>query len=82
MASTARPEGGVVRFTQEAWAELRKVTWPTRETVAKFTVIVVLISALVAVYIFAFDNLFTITITHGILGAPGTPAPPAIPGAP
>jgi preprotein translocase SecE subunit len=82
VATTARPEGGAVRFAQEAWAELRKVTWPSRETVAKFTFIVVLISALVSMYIFAFDNLFTITITHGILGAPGTPQPPAIPGAP
>ena len=74
--ATTRTEGGVVRFAQECWQELQKVTWPPRETVVKFTVIVLLISALVSVYIFAFDNLFTLTITRGILGTPrATPAP-------
>ncbi len=69
---------GLVRFSQEAWAELRKVTWPTRETVARLTVIVLLISALIAAYIFVFDNIFTFAVTQGILGTPGaspTPAP-------
>jgi preprotein translocase subunit SecE len=72
----ARPAGGLVRFSQEAWAELRKVTWPSRETVVRLTIIVLFISLLIGVYIFAFDNLFTATITRGILGAPeSTPAP-------
>jgi preprotein translocase SecE subunit len=72
----ARPQGGIVRFAQEAWQELSKVTWPTRETVVRFTVLVLIISAVIAVYIFAVDNVFTITITRGILGTPeATPAP-------
>lgn len=69
---------GLVAFAQECWAELQKVTWPTRETIVRLTVIVLVISAIIAVYIFAFDNLFTRTITEGIVGAPGaspTPAP-------
>jgi len=74
--ATTRAEGGVVRFAQECWQELQKVTWPARDTVVKFTVIVLLISTLIAGYIWVFDNLFTITITHGILGTPtGTPPP-------
>ena len=73
-----KPEGGAVRFSQEAWAELRKVTWPSRETVARLTAIVLVISTLVALYIFAFDNLFTITITNGYLGTPvASPLPVA-----
>ena len=81
MANTpALPRGrtGLVQFAQECWSELQKVTWPSRQTVVRLTVIVLLISALIAVYIFAFDNFFTFTITHGIVGGPGvspTPAP-------
>lgn len=66
----------MVRFAQEAWQELAKVTWPTRDTVIRFTVLVLIISAVVAGYIFLFDNVFTITITQGLLKAPvSTPAP-------
>jgi preprotein translocase subunit SecE len=65
-----------VEFAQEAWAELRKVTWPSRETVLRLTLIVLVISALIAAYIFAFDNLFTLVITKGIVGQPtATPVP-------
>ncbi len=65
-----------VRFSQEAWQELRKVTWPSRQSVLRLTIIVILISALIAAYIFAFDNLFTLTITRGILGTPeASPTP-------
>jgi preprotein translocase subunit SecE len=75
MATTARaPRQGPVEFSREAWQELRKVTWPSRETVLRLTLIVLVISALIAVYIFLFDNLFTMTITNGIVGGP-TPAP-------
>jgi preprotein translocase SecE subunit len=71
-----REPGGMVRFAQEAWQELAKVTWPSRDTVIRFTVLVLIISGVVAAYIFLFDNLFTITITQGLLKAPAsTPAP-------
>jgi preprotein translocase SecE subunit len=77
MATIERPTGGLLRFSQEAWQELSKVTWPTRETVIRFTVLVILISATIAVYIFLVDNAFTFTITKGLLQAPEvTPAPP------
>ena len=67
---------GIVQFAQECWAELQKVTWPSRETVLRLTLIVLVISALIAAYIFAFDNLFTLVITKGIVGSPtATPIP-------
>jgi len=76
----ALPRGrtGLVQFAQECWSELQKVTWPSRETVIRLTIIVVAISALIAVYIFLFDNLFTIVITQNVVGAP-TPAPSPAP---
>jgi preprotein translocase subunit SecE len=76
-ARPGRPQGSIVRFTQEAWQELSKVTWPTRETVIRFTVLVLVISAVIAAYIFGVDNLFTATITRGLLGVPTSTAPPA-----
>ena len=47
------------RFIDEAWSELKKVTWPTREQVRNLTVLVFVISAAVGVYITVFDALFT-----------------------
>ena len=75
--ATARPTGGIVRFAQESWSELRKVTWPTQEQVIRLTLLVVLISFLVSLYIFAFDNVFHLIVDKGILNIPdATPAPP------
>jgi preprotein translocase subunit SecE len=47
------------RFIDEAWSELKKVTWPTPEQVRNLTVLVFVISAVVGVYITIFDLLFT-----------------------
>ena len=60
---------GIFRFAEESWSELRKVNWPTAETVVRLTFIVLLISAIVGAYIFAFDNLFTAVITRPIVEA-------------
>jgi preprotein translocase subunit SecE len=78
MTTTLRtPRQSPIDFAQEALAELRKVTWPSRETVLRLTLIVLVISTLIAAYIFLFDNLFTIVITNGIVGTPtATPGPP------
>jgi preprotein translocase subunit SecE len=47
------------RFLQEAWSELKKVTWPTRVQVRNLTVLVFVVSFVVGVYITAWDLLFT-----------------------
>ena len=78
MATATRPAGGIVRFAQESWSELRKVTWPTQEQVIRLTLLVVVISFAVSAYIFAFDNVFHLVIDKGVLNIPdATPAPPA-----
>ena len=72
----AQQQLGLVRFSQEAWSELQKVTWPERETVIRLTIIVIAISALIALYILGFDNLFTVVVNKGVLGQPiGSPTP-------
>ena len=78
MATATRPEGGITRFAQESWSELRKVTWPTQQQVIRLTLLVVLISVAISAYIFAFDNVFHIIVDKGVLNIPdATPAPPA-----
>jgi preprotein translocase subunit SecE len=51
------------RFIDEAWSELKKVTWPTREQVRNLTVLVFVISAAVGVYITIFDVAFTAMVS-------------------
>ena len=77
MATATRQAGGIVRFAQESWSELRKVTWPTQEQVIRLTLLVIIISVLISAYIYAFDNVFHLVIDKGVLNIPdATPAPP------
>ena len=46
------------RFIDEAWSELKKVTWPTREQTRNLTVLVFAISLAVGIYITLFDTVF------------------------
>jgi preprotein translocase subunit SecE len=47
------------RFIEEAWSELKKVTWPTPVQTRNLTILVVVVSAAIGVYISLFDLLFT-----------------------
>ena len=49
---------GIRRYLAESWAELKKVSWPTRETVIRLTVLVVAVSVAVGIYIFVLDTIF------------------------
>ncbi len=46
------------RYLGESWAELKKVAWPTRETVVRLTILVVVVSLLIGIYIFVLDRIF------------------------
>jgi preprotein translocase SecE subunit len=50
------------RFMEEAWSELKKVTWPTPEQTRNLTVLVFVISSAVGVYILIFDTVFKLVI--------------------
>ena len=50
------------RFLEEAWSELKKVTWPTREQTRDLTVLVFVISAVVGAYIAVFDAFFKVVV--------------------
>ena len=46
------------RFIDEAWSELKKVSWPTREQVRNLTVLVFAVSFAVGTYITVLDFVF------------------------
>ena len=47
------------RFIDEAWSELKKVSWPTRDQVRNLTVLVFVVSFVVGVYITVLDFAFS-----------------------
>jgi preprotein translocase subunit SecE len=57
---------GVRRYLNESWAELKKVTWPTRETVIRLTLLVIAVSIAVGAYIAVLDRIFN-TLLDAVL---------------
>ena len=47
------------RYIEESWSELKKVTWPTPRQTWNLTVLVFVVSAMVGVFIFGVDAIFT-----------------------
>jgi preprotein translocase SecE subunit len=46
---------GLRTYVSEAWSELKKVAWPTRQTVINLTLIVIAVSIAVGAYIAVLD---------------------------
>ena len=53
---------GIRRYLVESWSELKKVAWPTRETVIRLTLLVVAVSFAIGIYIFVLDSIFNALI--------------------
>jgi len=51
------------QYIAESWSELKKVAWPTRQTVLNLTMIVIAVSIAVGIYIFVLD-----TVLHNLVG--------------
>ena len=51
------------QYIAESWSELKKVAWPTRQTVLNLTMIVIAVSIAVGIYIFVLD-----TVLHDLVG--------------
>lgn len=49
----------IKKFFEEARVELRHVNWPTRQEAARLTGIVIVLSLLLAVFLGAFDYIFS-----------------------
>ncbi|HEX2193675.1 MAG TPA: preprotein translocase subunit SecE [Candidatus Limnocylindria bacterium] len=48
---------GMRTYMTDAWSELKKVAWPTRQTVVNLTLIVIAVSTAVGAYIAVLDLL-------------------------
>lgn len=56
----------VTTFFSEVKLELSKVTWPKRDEVVKLTLIVVLVSGILGLYVGGLDYIFTTLLTFVI----------------
>ncbi len=52
----------MLNYLAQVRAELRHVVWPSRETTVIFTIVVIVISLVVAVYLGLLDYLFSLVI--------------------
>jgi preprotein translocase subunit SecE len=57
----------VLKFLKEVKVEVRKVDWPTRQEVIRYSLIVVFVSFVVAVYLGFWDFVFTTILNKFIL---------------
>lgn len=56
-----------IEYIKESKGELAHVTWPTRRQAVVFTVLVIVLSIATALYLGAFDALFTTLIKKFII---------------
>jgi preprotein translocase subunit SecE len=62
-----KTENRLVRYLKETRAELRKVTWPTRQQATNLTLIVLAVTLAMALFLGACDLIFSALIRQ-ILG--------------
>lgn len=67
-SSVQRNENALVRYIKETRAELAKVTWPTREEGTRLTLVVLAVTAISSIVLFAVDSLFSYLITLLVTG--------------
>ena len=53
-------ENRIVRYFRETWFELKKVSWPTRSEAINLTLIVVAVTAFLAVVLGLMDWVFSV----------------------
>jgi preprotein translocase subunit SecE len=61
-----RPINQVVAFVRESRDELKKVTWPERDEVTSFTVVVIVTVVVVAIFLWIIDT-FLMTIMQAVM---------------
>ncbi len=57
----------IITFLKEVKIELKKVTWPTRQETIRFTLLVIGVSAGVAIFLGGLDFLFTFLMSKFVL---------------
>lgn len=49
----------IISHVKEAWAEMANVKWPTKKQITQYTLVIIVLSLLIAAYVGALDVLFT-----------------------
>jgi preprotein translocase SecE subunit len=57
------PFQSLAQFVTEAWFELKRVVWPTREEAQSFTAVVIIAVSIVAVWVGSLDWLFAVLVS-------------------
>jgi preprotein translocase subunit SecE len=58
----------MIQFVREAAAEVSRIAWPSRREVVGLTVLVLIVSAIVAAYLGALDSAFTWLVERAVIG--------------
>jgi preprotein translocase subunit SecE len=69
-ATTSRESNALVRYFTGTRAELRKVTWPTREETKNLTLIIVTVTVVMAIFLGSLDYIFQVVVAGIIVGDP------------
>ncbi|MCH8028049.1 MAG: preprotein translocase subunit SecE [candidate division Zixibacteria bacterium] len=59
------------RFLKEVNVELRKVTWPSKDELVGSTIVVIIVSFMVAIFIGIVDKVLTLIVTTIFGGGSG-----------
>ena len=62
-STVPRSANPIVRYFKETRAEIGKVTWPTREEGTRLTVVVLIVTTIAALVLFAIDSFFSYLVT-------------------
>ncbi|MFH0852033.1 MAG: preprotein translocase subunit SecE [bacterium] len=57
----------IANFLKEVKVELKKVTWPTRQETIKYTLLVIGVSAGVAIFLGGLDYIFQLLLSRFVL---------------
>lgn len=66
--TTSSSENAIVTYFKETRAELRKVTWPTREETRTLTTIIVIVTVAMAIFLGVLDYVFQWVVAGVIAG--------------
>lgn len=58
----------MIQFIRESFAEIGRISWPTRREVFGLTALVLVVSAAVAAYLGLLDGLFTWLVRRSVEG--------------
>lgn len=67
-ATATREDHAIVRYFKETRAELRKVTWPTRDETKTLTTIIVIVTVTMAAFLGMLDYIFQLVAAGIIAG--------------